>query len=316
MTGAINRGLGPSHYGRGWHATSTIGVFGATAAASKLIGLKTDELQVAFGISASLASGILQNFGTMVKPIHVGHAARNGALSAILASKGTTADKNILDMPMGFALFCNEGDWDANKAVQSLGNPWAIINPGLRIKRYPSCGGTHQALDGLFGILKENDISSNEIEKIQIIISEAPKALMHHRPKTGLQGKFSMEYCISCAIIDGHIHPNSFNDSVVLKKEYQDFLEKVQVVEKKIPSDQSVTVEIECVDGKKLSKTVLHPAGTPQFPLSWSELEDKYLQCVSPILSNDSVDKTISIIKNFEKLNQISSLAKFFGKSS
>jgi 2-methylcitrate dehydratase PrpD len=87
-------------------------------------------------------------------------------------------------------------------------------------------------------------------------------------------------------------------------------------VEKKIPSDQSVTVEIECVDGKKLSKTVLHPAGTPQFPLSWSELEDKYRQCVSPILSNDSVDKTISIIKNFEKLNQISSLAKFFGKSS
>ncbi len=100
MNGAINRGLGPSHYGRGWHATSTIGVFGATAAASKLIGLKTDELQVAFGISASLASGILQNFGTMVKPIHVGHAARNGALSAILASKGTTADKNILDMPI------------------------------------------------------------------------------------------------------------------------------------------------------------------------------------------------------------------------
>ncbi len=316
VTGALNRGLGPSHYGRGWHATSTVGVFGATAAASKLMKLKPEQLQVAFGIATSLASGSRQNLGTMVKPLHVGHAARNGVLCATLAAKGATAEENIFDKPMGFALFCEEGDWNADRIVASLGNPWAIIQPGLRIKRYPSCGGTHMPLHALFQVLKENDIKARDIKKVYVLEREYPKALIHPRPKTGLQGKFSMEYCIACGIIDGHISIDSFTDSAVLRPEIQAFLEKVQVVEKELIRDRSIKVEIECNNGSRYSSEVLHIPGTPIYPLTWQELEEKYRECVCRTLPAQSVDESIRIIKNFENLKSASDLINLITKAS
>lgn len=315
VIGAMSRGLGASHYDRGWHTTSTVGTFGATAAASKLMNLKTEQLQVAFGIATSLASGSRQNFGTMVKPMHVGNAARNGVLSAILAAKGVTADENILDKPMGVALFCEKGDWNAEKTVTSIGNPWAIIQPGLRIKRYPSCGGTHRSLHALFQVFKENDINVRDIKNVYVFVPEYSKALIHPRPRIGLQGKFSMEYCIACGIMDGHIGIESFTDSAVLRPEIQAFLEKVRVVKKESLLEPSVKVEIECNDGSKYSSEILHVPGTPLYPLTWSELEEKYRQCVYPVLSSENVVESVRIIKDFENLRFVYDLINLIAKA-
>lgn len=313
---AINKGLGPSHYGRGWHATATLGALGATAAASRLMNLKSKELQVAFGIAVSFISGSRQNFGTMVKPIHVGYAARNAVLSATMSAKGVTADENILDEPMGFALFSEAGDWNAQKAVTSLGNPWGIIKPGLRIKEYPSCGGTHRPLHALFRILEKNDINISDIKEVSVFEPEYPAILIHHRPKTGLQGKFSLEYCMVCGLIDRHVSIRSFTDSEVLRPEKQALLEKVKVIKKESPLDFGVKVEIECNDGSRYSSEVLHLPGSPFYPLTWAKLEEKFRHCVSPGLSLEDVEESIKIIKDFENLRSVSVLINILGKSS
>lgn len=315
ITGALNRGIGPSHYGRGWHATSTVGVFGATSAACKLMHLPSDQVQVAFGTAASLASGTRQNVGTMVKPIHVGQAARNGVLAAVLASRGTTADENIFDEPMGFALFSEKGDWHPERAVQSLGNPWAIIQPGLRVKRYPSCGGTHKALDALFRILKDKSIQAGDVKNVIILLPEYPKALIHPRPKTGLQGKFSMEYCIAAGIIDRYVGIESFTDSAVLRPQAQTLLEKVRVVERDNPTEPDVEVRIRCRDESEHSGKTLHSPGSPFYPLSWSELEQKFRECVRTTVPPDDMSRAVESIKNFEQLESVSLLSDMLRRS-
>jgi 2-methylcitrate dehydratase PrpD len=308
VTGALNKGLGPSHYGRGWHATSTLGIFGATAASSKLLQLTREQIQVAFGTAASLASGTRQNVGTMVKPLHVGHAARNGALAALLASRGSTADKNIFDEEMGFALFSEKGDWQPSRAFESLGSPWAIVQPGIRVKRYPSCGGTHKALDALCQILRNNRIHADDVEKVTVFVPEYPKALIHPRPQTGLQGKFSMGYCLAAGIIDGHVRIESFTDSAVLRPQPQALLRKVEVVERRCASDSSVEVRIRCRGGSEFSAKTLHSPGSPFNPLTWAELERKFNECVLTIMPPECPPKLIERIKSFEQLESLSVL--------
>ena len=136
----IAEAIHPSHYKKGFHSSGTVGTFGATAAAAKLLGLDADKTAHALAIAASTAAGIRVNFGTMTKPLHVGRAAQNGVVAAELAARGFTGGKDALDPPWGFFQVFSHGDgFDADRIVGKLGNPHTIVWPGVSIKPYP-CG--------------------------------------------------------------------------------------------------------------------------------------------------------------------------------
>src|SRR5580704_5932199 len=163
----IGRGVHYHHYEKGWHPTATLGVFGATAACCHLMGLNVAQTAQALAIAASQASGIKANFGTMTKPLHVGHTARNGLWAAMLAKNGFTANNAALEHRQGFLMVYNgEGNFDADAILKDWGNPYDVTRPGPAFKQYPCCGSTHPALDALLALRGEHAMPADTVVRI------------------------------------------------------------------------------------------------------------------------------------------------------
>src|SRR5205823_13817303 len=132
----LGRAMNPRHYQRGWHCTSTLGTLGAAAAASRLLGLGATEIGHALAIAASEASGLKENFGTMVKPLHAGLAARNGVVAALLARAGMIASAAAIDGPQGMLAAMDSERASLDDAAGDLGARWEIVDTGIPVKRY------------------------------------------------------------------------------------------------------------------------------------------------------------------------------------
>jgi 2-methylcitrate dehydratase PrpD len=159
----------PNHYKKGFHSSATAGTFGAAAAAGKVLKLDASQLGHALAIAASTAAGIRVNFGTMTKPLHVGRSAQSGVLAAELALRGFTGGNDALDPPWGFLQVFSHGDgFDADRIVGKLGEPHAIIWPGVSIKPYP-CGVLgHPTMDAMKRLVSDNDVRPERIKEIRI----------------------------------------------------------------------------------------------------------------------------------------------------
>ena len=298
----------------GWHNTGTIGSIAAAAAAAKLLRLNPQQTRTALGVSASLASGLVQNFGTMTKPLHAGNGARNGVIAALLAEKGFTAHENILEEKQGF---CNVlgGAREYELEVDKLGNPWDIMASGIGFKPYPSCRGTHCAIDAALILHEEHHFNPGDIASVECIVGPMQsQILLYPRPQTGLQGKFSLEYCVSVALLEGKVHLKHFTDEEVLRPEVQKFLSKVG---RTIPSGLDAatrgypqTVVVRLQDGKEFPHTVMDDMskGSPDNPMAVEELHSKYRECARLVLKPEQAEQALSVVSNLESLQDISQL--------
>ena len=309
----LGSALGHSSYARGWHATSVLGAIGAAAACASLLCLDLRQTQHALGIAASMASGTRQNFGTMTKPLHAGLAARAGVEAAQLASRGFTAAPDIIEAPMGFGvLFSPGGDWRPEQ-LGDPGRPWGIVDPGISVKKYPCCFMTHKALDATLAATAARPYEAAAVDAIEVQVpAGSVSALIYHRPTTGLEGKFSMEYCVAAALIDGSVRLRSFDDQSVQRPVVQKLLRRVQVVEvprggEEVLAPTQVTVWIR--DGRSLTAQVTGERGSPQDPLSWDELVAKYRDCAGRVLPEDQVVRSLELITNLDKI-RIEDLAR------
>src|SRR5256885_303049 len=201
--------MSPGHYHeRGWHCTSSIGTLGAAAAAARLLGLNQMESVHALGIAASLACGVKENLGSMVKPLHAGMAARNGVMAAQLAKAGFVASKRSIDGPQGYLAAMDSQNPPAalTDAIADLGSRWEILETGITVKLYPSCAATHPALDALLALKRENHLRPEQIESVEVQVDTiTPTLLIYDQPETGLEGKFSMTFCMAVALVDGNV---------------------------------------------------------------------------------------------------------------
>lgn len=309
----IGINLNPSHYLKGWHSTSTIGVIGAAVAAGKLYGFNKDEYKTVLGLVSSMMSGLRRNFGTMTKPFHVGNAARSGVEAAQLVKKGFTASHHPFDSPGGvFDLYSDEleeGGWKG-----AFGEPWSILDPGFHTKKYPCCYATHRYIDGILE-LSSNDIAIDEIMKIECIGAKGNFApLRNTPPETGSEGMFSLEYIVAVALIDGTIDFNSFTDEKVHKENVKELMTKVEVIEDdSIKEDRSAgdngyivinmyledeVVKIKIVDGK----------GSAMNPLTDIELRDKYMNCSKKAGLGDGTIEQYNMLKELQEKNNISDM--------
>jgi 2-methylcitrate dehydratase PrpD len=310
----LGAGLGISHYERGWHATSTLGTIGAATAAGKLLGLSADQLAVAFGIATSYASGNRQNFGTMTKPLHAGHAAESGVTAALLAQRGFTADPAIFDAPLGFgSTFAPGRDWSPEAVVTGLGDPWEIVDPGIGVKKYPCCYATHRPLDATLALVREYKLTADQIDTIEVRCPQGMvMPLIYSRPQTGLEGKFSMEYCLAAAVLDQRFRLATFSDEAVRRPEAQAFFPRVRVVEEDAVLDGPIsgyaTVTMQLRDGRTVSRHVERPRGEPPDLLSWDELREKFIDCAAQALAPAAVDRAADLIADLEQVERVSDL--------
>jgi 2-methylcitrate dehydratase PrpD len=304
------------HYTKGWHPTATLGVFGAAAACAKVLKLSDDKIATALSIAASLAAGIKANFGTMVKPLHVGHCTRNGMFSALLARDGFTAGDRVFEHKQGFFnVFNGEGNYDAGKILPAWAQPLDIVKPGIAIKQYPCCGSTHSALDAMLKLAREHQPAADDIERVDVWTHA--RRLEHTNrpePKSDLDAKFSVQYCMTRALLDRRISIEHFEGRAYEEPAVRKLLPRVHAATcttAQFPADNHFGAEVKLVlrGGKVLSAKVDQPLGrTSDNPLPAGLLKEKFEDCAARALPRERVASVYSVIQDFEKLKDVREL--------
>jgi 2-methylcitrate dehydratase PrpD len=310
----IAEAIAPRHYEDGFHSTGTCGAIGAAAAASRVLGLDRHQTLRALGIAASEAAGLRENFGTMTKPFHAGRAAESGVVAAEMAGLGWTAAEQILEAPRGFFQAAG-GGYDPKAIVHRLGNPWTFRSPGVSIKPHPSGSLTHPAMTELLRLLHSETIDARRVERVDVGTNRnMPNALIHHHPKTGLEAKFSMEFCMAALLLYGKAGLAQFTDEVVNRPEVQNMIERVHfgvnpVAEATGYNKMTTILEIRLQDGRSIKGRADFAKGSPAIPMSYEEVADKFLDCAAfakwPL---EQAKATIELVRKLESLSDVRKL--------
>ena len=226
--GKLGKAMGWSHYGAGWHGTGTLGTIASAAASAKALGLDEEETSHALAIAASGASGIRENFGTMVKSLHAGQASAAGVLAALLAERGLRGSLTAFEGKCGFWKVYS-GENEIGRWVEELKEPHSLL--GVMVKRYPSCAATHPALDALEDLMTERPFSWEEIEELRCFVPPINlSVLIYPRPLNGLEAKFSLPYCVSAFLVHGKLDLSHFEREALNDQRVRRLMEKVKVV--------------------------------------------------------------------------------------
>jgi 2-methylcitrate dehydratase PrpD len=296
---------------KGWHPTGIFGAIAAAGACARLRRLDAEQTAMALALAASQAGGLMANFGTMTKPFHAGRAAHAGLVSARLAGVGFTASPDVLEHPQGFlSAVSPEGEVDRDSAA-ALGNPWHIVQNRLSIKKYPACYAVHRSVDGLLDLLKERPVKAEEIARITASISKTRAMILrNHRPQTGLEGKFSMEFALAASVIARRASLAEFTDGFVRRPDVQALMQKV-AVETNENYDPEISgasvydqVRVELVGGETLETAQVRRArGAAELPLSDSELFEKFGTCLDAGGARIAPEVLFARLKNLEQIS-------------
>ena len=309
--------MNPRHYhSRGWHCTSSIGTVGAAAAAARVMGLSRQQVEHAIGIAASLACGLKENIGTMTKPLHAGAAARNGVLAALLARNGFTASEEAITGPQGYlaAMDSEHPPQALAQAASDLGQRWETDDTGITVKLYPSCAATHPPLDALLALVRRHSLTADAVAAIDVEVDTmTPRLLIHDRPGTGLEAKFSMPFCASAAVVYGHPTVGTFDEPHINDARVRALMPRVSMrintaFDQAAPLSQS-TVTVRLQDGRTVSQ---HADGARGYPgrLSDDELRAKFLGCAQRSLSPTEADAALAAVRALEHTDSLSALTR------
>lgn len=284
--GKLGRALNTQHYKRGWHTTGTFGALAAAAAAGRLLGLDAGQMRIALAIAASGASGLRANFGTMVKPLHAGQAARNGVFAALLAQAGFTANDDIMGHRYGYVEVFNANIDRQTEPLGQLGIDLEILTEhGLALKPYAACGATHpgiEAAERLFLELKERRIRS-----VHVGVSEmAFSPLIYVMPDTPLQGKFSLHFCIAAALTYGKVSLSTFHEEVVGDTRVRDLISRITMeLDERWKDDGEFATEVAVTleDGTVLRQFIPLAQGKPARWFSEERLRAKFDDCTEAL---------------------------------
>ena len=256
-------GVNMYQYTKGWHPTATLGVFGSAAACARLLKLNDEQTAIALAIAASFSSGIKSNFGTMTKPLHVGHASRNGLLAAQLARGGFTANAGAFEHKQGyFEVFNGKGNYFAEKIIPAWGKPWDIVRPGIAIKSYPCCGSTHPAIDVMLQLAAQHDLKPEQVQRID---SWTHSRRLEHTnrpdPRSETDAKFSVQYCLARALADRKVTIGHFEGEAYQEVRIRNILPLIHAAAyttEQFPADNHFGAEVKVTlkDGRVLSGKV------------------------------------------------------------
>ena len=309
----IAQGVHFHHYEKGWHPTATMGVFGSTAACAKLLGLTEEQTATAISIAVSLASGVKSNFGTMVKPLHVGHASRNGLFAARMAQEGFTASPEAFEHKQGFfEVFNGAGNYHPEKILANWCDPFKIVEPAIAVKQYPCCGSTHPPVDAMLNLVEREGLTPEMVVKIESLAH--PRRLQHTNrpdPQSPLDAKFSVQYCLARALMHGKVVLPHFDDTAYLDKDAREVMKRVHVSpHPDMPASGDnhlgAEVRVELMDGRVLSERVAQARGRGAAdPLPMDKLKAKFESCAGLVLPADRVAALYAKIEGFEALKTV-----------
>ena len=293
VIGKLGRALNPAHLKQGWHPTATFGTVAAAAVAGHMLHLDEHKMALAIGIAASAAGGWRANFGTMVKPLHGGYAARNGVLAALLAQQELTATENALEHRYGYCNVLTPGGSDLTQ-LEKWGESLEILTDyGLALKPYPSCGATHAAIEAALILYKELD--GAPIRSVRAGVSElAFEPLIYVVPKTPLEGKFSLHYCIAAALITGAVNLETFTEKVFSNQAIHDLIPRITMeADDRVRHDPefATVISVETESGKQHESLVPLAVGKPERWFSEEQILSKFLDCTRAASDKGAADR-------------------------
>lgn len=288
---------------KGWHPTGTFGAIAAAAAAAHLRGLDADACSRAVAIAASLASGVIANFGSMTKPFHAGRAAQSGVIAARLAAAGMTAAPDALEAQLGFLrALAPRGEADVASPV-GFGKRWFIETHGLGFKLFPMCYGAHRALDGMLTLLAKSPFDADEVAAIDVEQSKAQFSnLVHTDPRNALDAKFSMEFAMAAAIIVRRCTRAEFDDAFVSRPDVRALMGRVKRRFLDGPDRVGDGLIVTLRDGRKLDQRFTHPLGDARRPAPPEALWTKFADCVSRALDASEARRMFDMLQHVEDL--------------
>ena len=311
------------YHDKGWHPTATLGVFGAAAAAGHLLGLSAKKQAIALAIAASFASGIKANFGTMVKPLHVGQSARNGLLAALMADAGYDANPEALEHHQGFFnAFNGKGNYDAKLIFENWANPLEVLSPSMGLKQFACCGSTHPAVTMALQLRQEETFSPQDIEKVDILPHR--RRLPHTNnpdPQTPLAAKFSVQYAVARALVNGAVRLDDFEGEAHFDSNVREIMAKTTAMPHPDMPDDSpdqfgAEVIVALKDGRTVARRINSLVGRGgDYPLTSDELWEKFNDCAKRVLPANEIPALFAKLESLEKIKNIRdltpSLAKF-----
>jgi 2-methylcitrate dehydratase PrpD len=310
----------PSITRHGWNPQPVAGVFGATAAAAKLLGLTQEQLENAFGLAASQASGLLVNTnGTSSKPLQAGIAAMKGILCATLAGRGMTGARDGIEAERGYLdAIRRDRDIDADEFIGRLGNPYDVIDPGVRLKVYPCGSYTHVSLEAMLRLIEEHGVQADDVAAIEVAVPPrwgmTGAAIQH--PETGTRAKFSMAYVMAVALVYGPPRIEHFTNEAIRDPKLVRLLDRVTVVTTEKPTERATrpsTVTVTLTDGRILSHRAEFAKGHRHNPVTQADMDAKFEACVRGRLPADLVRPTITAFRTLDALADVRPLFASLG---
>ena len=308
-----------AHYDRGFHPTATCGTFGATAAAANVSGADADVLENAFGINGSQAAGSLQFLenGAWNKRIHCGFTAHNAIIALRLAQAGAIGAAEPLEGRSGFFRGYTD-DADPDHVVRTLGERFAIDETGF--KPYPSCRYSHAAIDLLREIVAQERIAADAVSAVRIGIPRKGMDLIgipeaqKRAPASIVDGQFSMYFLAAVTLLRGGM---TWNDYALLRdSSVKKMMERIEVeidpeIEARFPT---MAARVELTAGDRVIRRVnWTPKGEPKNPLSWDELEAKFLSLAQTVYTTDHCSRIVKMVRSLELLDEIGELTTLLG---
>ena len=298
----------PAHYDIGWHITGTAGVFGAAAAAGKLLGLDPQRMAWALGLAATQPVGLREMFGTMTKSFHPGRAAQNGLSAALLASHGYTSSETAIEAKRGWANVLSTHH-DYAKITGGLGASYEIL---FNTYKPFACGIViHPVIDGCIQLRDQYGLSAAAIDRVELKVNPLVLELTGKRtPQTGLEAKFSVFHACAVAIVEGAAGEKQFSDVAVRDSTIMDLRDRiVATVDPNVPPD-AAGIDITLRDGRHLRLYVPHAIGSIERPMTDADLEKKFAGLVEGILPPGRTRRLIDLCWNLEALTDVAEVAR------
>ena len=315
----LGRALNPAgHYARGFHPTGTCGVFGAAAAAAKILKLDAAQTLSALGIAGSQASGSMEflTAGASTKPFHAGWATHNGIVAAILAKNGLTGPATIFEGRFGFLHGYSDSP-DPDKLLYGLGEGLEIMR--VSIKPHACCRYKQGPIDGIIRLMREHNLEADMIEGVVLGILKPGFPIVvepeeqKYNPQTVSDARFSMPFGAALAMLYGRASLDEYSAANLESPQIKGLMKRVRCIsdpelDKLYPRKWPATVEIVTKDGREFTVRVDYPKGDPENPLSWDELIEKFSSLTAPVFPEKRRKEIVSQVRSLEAVSDIAEL--------
>jgi 2-methylcitrate dehydratase PrpD len=330
----VGQGLNPYHRSRGWHATATVGAVGAAGACARLLRLDGEQAANAISLASSFAGGTVAQFGTLAKPMHAGKAAHAGVLCALLAASGMEATQEAFEGAHGLGALMVGPDADELRKgisdaaehgqdmrfdLEGIEERPALLRYGLKVKRFPCCGSTHRAIDGLLELRERHGFSAEQVSGIEV---HAPEAHLRNLPFTDpqdpQQARFSLEYCLAVALVTGDVGLSDFAAAAMRRPNVR---ERLSLIERnsvpKLESEFPTIVRVRLQSGQRLETCMRMPVGSIDRPLSREEIMAKALDCCRQALAPDRAEAVVALLSRFGEISvSVRDVSGFFAEAA